>query len=181
MGGPVINTSADCAAALESADLKCFLRACPEDEVETLARLIVAANGPKYPHDRHLQISLEERALRGHYLIRDIADDIINFGSYSAVGQRSYREIVGGVCERHGISDDETISIAELERQLLLKYEGKLGGPGPIEDRGSNPVRTRLLPSMISPNWNVVTTAVVRIGVMRVVNWARSLRAGAAA
>ena len=175
---------------LLSSDLRIFLQACPAEEVTELARYVAAAIGTRYRPltTLYLQRSLNVLKAEGYQTIPDICQDLSSLGSNAAGRSLAYAEWLPGVAERHGIKGSDKIEVAEIERLLLQKYDANLiltASPGTIQDKGGTDIGTKLLRSLPligraswiqSSDWHVVTVAALRIGIMRVLGVARTMR-----
>lgn len=162
---------------LESPDLDTLLRSLSGEDIDRLARLIANMSKQDLLNRFHLASSIDKRQLRGAMLVPDILADLSQLASHTTGPTPNYREILRMVAGRHGIKDDGKRPPAEVERELQSKNADQLRPKATtFKDKGSSGALRKLaffVPVggwaawLMSPNWDVVTAAVLEISALR--------------
>ena len=174
---------------LHSADLLVLLRALHPAACNGVATVIVklCEQNKLAQRELHLSRSLGARGLCGHQLAPDIVQDLSALGRHETGPTPDYRSMLRGIAYRHGIEDDGEHPPASIERKLLRHYRPALRpDPATFVDRGSDAWWHRAayavpgwgwVAYLLSPDWKVVTAAVLEIAAQRRIALTRASRA----
>ena len=135
----------------------------------------------------HLPRSLRQRELHGRHLVPDIVHDLSALGRHQTGPWHNYRELLRGMAGRHGVLDDGKRPVPSVERDIQRVYGSDVRPkPANFTDRGSDDLQRRLLYALplggwaaylLSPNWRIVTAAILEVAAHRRFALTRVLRA----